>query len=527
MALSRRSFLRAAAAASALTLPGGVRAEAQTTLRFVPVIDLVFLDPIYAAAQVTRNHGFMVYDTLYGMNAALEVSPQMLSGQVVSNDERQWDLTLRDGLVWHDGERVLARDCVASIRRWAMRDGFGGELMAATDELSAPDDRTIRFRLKRPFPLLPQALGKAAINAAFMMPERLASQDAYKPLTEVVGSGPFRFVADERVQGARNVYARFERYQPRPDGTSDWTAGPKIVHYDRVVWTTMPDAGMAALALRTGEQDWQETTPHDLLPQLAGAGTIATRILDPRGYTCMMRVNHLQPPFNNPAIRRALLGAIDQSDFMTAVAGTDPAYQSSPIGFFAPDTPLASDVGLEVFRTPRDMAKVKAELKAAGYNGEKVVLLIPANSLAQKPLGQVAADMLRRAGMTVEVAALDFGTVLQRQLKKEPVEQGGWSAAVGNWQGIDWLNPAGNTNIRGEGKVAGWYASEKMAGLRSRWLAASELAEQQRICREIQAVAFDEIPYIPIGLYKQPTAYRKAITGILDGTAVFWNVRPA
>jgi peptide/nickel transport system substrate-binding protein len=525
MALSRRSLLRAAAAAPALALPSVVRAEAQTTLRFIPVIDLVFLDPVYATAQVTRNHGFMVYDTLYGMNAALEVSPQMLSGHVVSNDERQWDLTLRGGLVWHDGERVLARDCVASIRRWAVRDGFGGELMAATDELSAPDDRTIRFKLKRSFPLLPQALGKAAINAAFMMPERLASQDAYKPLTEVIGSGPFRFVADERVQGARNVYARFERYQPQPEGVADWTAGPKIVHYDRVVWTTMPDAGMAALALRTGEQDWQETTPHDLLPQLAGA--VATRILDPRGYTCMLRVNHLQPPFNNPAIRRALLGAIDQADFMTAVAGTDPAYQSSPIGFFAPDTPMASDVGLDAFRTPRDMAKVKAELKAAGYNGEKVVLLIPANSLAQKPLGEVAADMLQRAGMNVEVAALDFGTVLQRQLKKEPVEQGGWSAAVGNWQGIDWLNPAANANLRGEGKVAGWYTSERMGGLREQWLAATTLARQQQICRDIQALAFDEIPYYPIGQYKQPTAYRKAITGILDGTAVFWSVRPS
>ena len=243
MLVSRRSLLKAAAAAPALSLPGILRAQSQTTLRFIPVIDLTFIDPIYSTAQVSRNHGFMVYDTLYGMNSALEVSPQMVSGHVVSNDERQWDLTLRDGLLWHDGERVLARDCVASIRRWAARDGFGAELMAATDELSAPDDRTIRFRLSRPFPLLPAALGKAAIQAPFMMPERLASQDPFKPLTEVVGSGPFRFVADERVQGARNVYARFDRYQPRQDGKPDWTAGPKIVHYDRVVWTTMPDAG--------------------------------------------------------------------------------------------------------------------------------------------------------------------------------------------------------------------------------------------------------------------------------------------
>jgi hypothetical protein len=276
---------------------------------------------------------------------------------------------------------------------------------------------------------LPAALGKSAIQAPFMMPERLASQDAFKPLSEVIGSGPFRFAADERVQGARNVYARFDRYQPRQGGKSDWTAGPKIVHYDRVVWTTMPDAATGVAALQTGEQDWQETTPHDLLPVLKRAGRVATRILDPRGYACMLRVNHLQPPFDNPAIRRALLGAIDQSAFMTAVAGDDPAYQSSPIGFFAPGTPMASDVGLDVFRGPRDMAKVKADLKAAGYNGEQVVLLVPVNSLAQKPLGDVAADMLRQAGMNVEYAGLDFGAVLQRQLKKHPIGEGGGAPA--------------------------------------------------------------------------------------------------
>ncbi|WP_316195740.1 MULTISPECIES: ABC transporter substrate-binding protein [unclassified Bradyrhizobium] len=527
MRISRRSLLGAAATLPALSMPGLVRAEAQTTLRFIPVIDLAFLDPIFSTAQVTRNHGFMVYDTLYGMDAALDVSPQMVAGHAVSNDGKQWDLTLREGLVWHDGEKVLARDCVASIKRWAARDGFGAELIAATDELSAFDDKTIRFRLKRPFPLLPQALGKAAVQPAFMMPERLASQDPMKPLTEVVGSGPFRFVRDERVQGIRNVYAKFEHYRPRSDGKPNWTAGPKIVYYDRVVWSTMPDAGTAAAALRTGEQDWQETTPHDLLPVLKAEEDIVVRVLDPRGYACMMRVNHLHPPFNNPAIRRALLGAIDQAAFMTAVAGSDPAYQSTPIGFFAPGTSMASDIGLDVFRGPRSMEKVKADLKAAGYGGEKVVLLVPANSQAQRPLGEVAADMMRRAGMNVEYVALDFAAVLQRQLKKDPIEQGGWSAAVGNWQGIDWLNPAGNTNLRGEGAVAGWYRSEKMGALRSQWLAAPDLAEQQRICREIQALAFEEIPYYPIGLYKQPTAYRKSITGVLDGTAVFWNVRPA
>jgi peptide/nickel transport system substrate-binding protein len=526
MPVSRRSILAAAVGANTLGLPGIVRAAAQTTLRFIPVIDLTFVDPIYAGAFVTRNHGFMVYDTLYGMNAAMEPSPQMLAGHVVSADARQWDLTLRDGLLWHDGTRVLARDCTASIRRWARRDAFATALLAATDELSAPDDRTIRFRLKRPFPLLPTALGKPALQAPFMMPERLATQDAFKPLTEVVGSGPFRFVADERIQGARNVYARFDGYQPRAEGKTEWTAGPKIVHYDRVVWTTMPDAATGAASLQSGEQDWQETAPHDLMPLLKKAPGVTTRILDPRGYTCMLRLNHLHPPFDNPAVRHAVLRAVDQSAFMTAVAGDDPQYQLTPLGYFAPGTPMASDAGLDIFRGPRDLARSQADIKAAGYGGEKVAILVPMNSTVQKPLGDVATDLLRRLGFDVDVIATDFGGTLQRQVKRETVTQGGWSAGVANWQGIDWLTPVGNPSLAGDGTAVGFYHSDRMEQLRTQWLQATDTAEQQRICRHIQTLAIEEVPYIPVGEYLQPTAYRSNITGILDGTAVFWNVRP-
>lgn len=525
--LNRRNLLKAAAATALVQRPALVRAASATTLRFIPVIDLAFVDPVYSTAQVSRNHGFMVFDTLYGMNTKLEISPQMVEGHTVENDGLLWNLKLRDGLLWHDGEKVLARDCVASIKRWAKRDAFGDALLQATDELSAPDDKTIRFRLKRPFPYLPYALGKAAVPACFMMPERLANTDPFKVIPEVIGSGPFRFKADERVPGARNVYERFDRYKPRETGVTDWTAGPKIVHYERVEWTTMPDAATGTSAVQAGEQDWQETVPHDLLSVVRRARGLKTSILDPLGYTCLMRVNHLQPPFNNPAIRKALLGALDQQAFMTAVAGDAPAYQHTPIGFFCPGTPMASDTGLDVFEGPRDYDKVKSDLKAAGYAGEKVVVLVPADSLAQKPLGDVAADMLRRAGMNVEYVAIDFGTVLKRRMSKARVEEGGWNVFVGNFQGIDWLNPAGHIALRGDGSYPGWAMSPKVEALRSQWLATGNLAEQQRICREIQQVALDETPYYPLGQYKQPTLYRSAITGIMNGTATFWNVRPA
>lgn len=522
--MHRRSLLLAATAAT--VAPAITRAASATTLRFIPVIDLAYLDPVFATAQVTRNHAFMVFDTLYGMSADLVPSPQMVEGHRVERDGLLWDLTLRDGLWWHDGERVLARDCVASIRRWSRRDAFGIALMAATDELSAPDDRTIRFQLKRPFPLLPTALGKAAIQPCFMMPERLAETDPFRQIPEVVGSGPFRFVADERLSGARNVYARFDRYRPR-EGAADWTAGGKVVHYDRVVWTTMPDAATGTAAVQAGEQDWQETTPHDLLPVLRRNRNLRVTVLDPRGFNCILQVNHLQAPFNNPAIRRALWGAVDQEAFMMAVAGDNPEYRHHPAGFFCPGTPMASSAGLEVLQGPRDYDKVKRDLTAAGYRGEKVVVLVPADSLAQKPLGDVAVDMFRRAGMNVESQAMDFATVFQRRNRRDPVEQGGWSAVAANWQGIDWLNPAGHLTLQADGTYPGWYRSERIQELRSQWLGTGDLAEQQRICRDIQLIAMEEVPFYPIGQYFQPSVHRTPITGIGRGTVVFWNVRPA
>ena len=364
--MQRRSFLRSAAllplgglAPSVLARPALAQDRRARTLRFVPQANLTVLDPILTTAGVTADHGYAVFDTLYGMDGNFQPQPQMLEGHQVEDDGKRWDLTLRPGLLWHDGEKVLARDCVASIQRWAKRDPFGATLLATTEELSAPDDRTIRFRLKRPFPLLPVALGKTPSPMCAMMPERLARTDAFQQVPELIGSGPFRFKADERVPGARNVYERFAGYRPREGGAPDWTAGPKIVHYDRVVWNTMPDIGTATAALQNGEQDWMEYAYHDMLPLLRGMKDVTVQVPDPTGLVTMLRVNHLQPPFDNPAIRRALLPAIDQTAYMQALTGGDPALFHVPVGFFCPKTPMATEAGLEVTRAGKDYVTVR------------------------------------------------------------------------------------------------------------------------------------------------------------------------
>ena len=242
--------------AGAMSTPFVARAQSLDTLKIVPEGDLPILEPVFTTATVVRNRGYIFWDTLYGMDAAYQMQPQMLAGHSTEDDGRRWTLTLRPGLMFHDGTPVLARDCVASIRRYCAKDSFGQALMAATDALSTLDDHRIRFRPKKPFPLLPNALGKPSTPMPCIMPERLALTDANKQVTEMVGSGPYRFVTAERVPGSRVVYERFSAYVPREGGPATFTAGPKIAHFPRVEWHVIPDASTAVNALANGEVDW-------------------------------------------------------------------------------------------------------------------------------------------------------------------------------------------------------------------------------------------------------------------------------
>jgi peptide/nickel transport system substrate-binding protein len=520
--MKRRCFL--AGAAAVLAAPRISRGAEARVLKFIPQADPTILDPIWTTAYVTRNHGFMIFDTLYGIDNAYRSQPQMVAGHVVDNDGKTWKLTLRDGLMWHDGEKVLARDCAASIERWGTRDPFGQTLQAYTDELSAPDDKTIQFRLKRPFALLPNALGKAGSNMPAMMPERLAKTDPFKPIPEMVGSGPFKWNAKERVVGSLAVYERFAGYKPRESGTPEWTSGPKIVNFDRVEWHVIKDPSTSAAAMQSQEMDWWENPTNDMLPLLAS--TIA-RITDPTGQIACMRLNQLWPPFDNAAIRRAMLKGIDQKEFMEAVAGDDPKMWHVPTGIFCPGLPMASDAGLKVFEGPRDYAAVKKEIASAGYNGERVVLLAPTDFPILKAEADVAADQLKKMGFNVDYQAMDWGTLVQRRAKMDSPDKGGWSVFNTFWSGLDQSNPVGHVFLRGNGKAAmmGWPTAPKIEALRTEWIEAPDVEAQKKIAVEIQLQALQDVPYIPTGQNFYETSYQKDITGVLNGFVIFWNVR--
>ncbi len=526
--MNRRAFM--AGSVAALAAPAIGQAQAARVLKFIPQSDLGSLDPVWTVYFPVRNHAYLVFDTLYGQagpEAGFRATPQMAAGHTVEDDGRTWTLRLRDGLRFHDGEPVLARDCVASIRRWGARDSFGQTLMQRTDALSAPDDRTVVFRLKRPFPRLADALGKSNGNMCAIMPERLAATDPFKQVTEMVGSGPFRFKADERVPGSFVAYERFQGYVPCSGGVPDATAGPKVAHFDRVEWHVIPDPATAAAALQSGEMDWWELTTADLLPSLRRNGKIAVKTLAAGRFAPGLRPNHLLPPFSNPAVRRALLGAIDQTQMMLAAVGADPSLWRVPCGFFSPNSPLASDAGMNVLTGPRDDGEVRKRLQAAGYKGETVALMVAADYPTLKALCDVAADAMRRVGMTVDYQAMDAATMMQRRTSRKPADQGGWNLFCASAAESDLLTPATHYALRGNGDQAqpGWPTSPRIEALYEQWLDASNPAEQKTLAAALQRQAFEDVPYYPLGFYHRPTAYRADLAGVLDDIPAFWNVR--
>ena len=518
--MRRRSFLTAAL----LARPALVRAATATTLKFIPYADLALLDPA-VSAFVTRNHVLMVYDTLFAMDADGRAQPQMLEGYTTSQDGLTWTLKLRDGLRFHDGTPVLARDCVASIRRWWEGDAFGQALAAATAELSGPDDRTILFRLKRRFHLLPDALAHPTNTMAAIMPERLAQTPANVRLKEIIGSGPFRYVAAERVAGARNVYARFEDYVPR-QGSASFCAGPRLVHFDRVEWITTPDPATQVAALQSGEVDFVEQPLMDLVPSLRKNPGLRVEVVETRGLIGFLRFNHLFAPFDNRAIRRAVLKAVNQTEFMEAVVGGNAPYDAQ-CGLFTTGTPMANDAGMEVLSGRHKVEDIRKELAAAGYRGERVVFLSPTDVPRINAIAEVGVDMLRRIGMNVDEVSTDWGTTVQRSVSRQPLDKGGWNMFAAFSGGYDMSNPGSHQLLRGNGPRAynGWPDLPRLEALRDAWLAAETEAEQKAIARQMQLQALEDVPYLPLGSYQQPVAYRANLRDVPKGLVQFTGVR--
>ena len=525
--MHRRRFLAASTAALAAPFVRGAHAASDShTLLFIPQAPLTSIDPVWTSAMTVRNFGMMVFETLYGRDETMAPQPQMLAGETLDDDGRRRTMKLRDGLRFHDGEPVLARDCVASLRRWMKRDPVAATIAARVDALEAPDDRTIVWRMNKPFPHLSRALSKFQ-TACVMMPERIALTDPFKQIPEAIGSGPFRFLPKEQVIGSFASFARNEAYVPRDEPPS-FTAGGKHVYVDRVEWHMIPDAGTATNALVTGEMDWLEQPVPDLMPTLLRAANVTVGRLDEMGFISQLRPNHLNAPTSNVLFRHAMMAAIDQREVIQAIAGGDAEGWHAPVGFMVTGKPEVDNAGLEFVSKPHSVDEVKRMLDQAGYNGERVVLLHTTDQPFHAASSAVVADSLTKVGIKIDDQAMDWGTTLQRRGSREPLDKGGWSMFTSVTPVPESRDPLLASLIRSNGKDAwfGWPTDPKIEAIYGAWLDAADPAEQTRLEREYQLAAFASVPFIPMGRYTLRGAWSKRLSGILKGPVpLLWNVR--
>jgi peptide/nickel transport system substrate-binding protein len=515
-------LLAATAIALGLGAAGPALAQ-QKVLKFIPHANLSSIDPITTTGYIVRNHGYLVYDTLFATDANFKIQPQMVEKWTGTPDALRWEFTLREGLKFHDGAPVTPADVIASLRRWSARDTFGQALAASVDAYEAVDGRTFAIKLKKPFPLMIEALGKLSSNVPFIMPERVANTDPATNITDATGSGPFRFVRDQWVPGQIAVYEKNADYRPRNEPPS-WAAGGKVVKIDRLEWRIIPDAAVASAALAAGEVDWWEQPLVDLLPNLSRNRDIKVELIDPLGSIAMLRFNHLHPPFDNPKVRQAVLMGVNQADYLQAIIG-DAKYQKECKSFFTCGTPMASDTGAA--GAAGDFKKAQEMLRASGYKGEKVVIISPTDIATNHVQSLVTEDLLKRLGMNVELVATDWGSVLARRGSRNAPDQGGWSIFHTWWVGPDVVNPALHAPLRGNGNAAwpGWPTDATMEGLREKWLVAPTPADQTTIAKEMQMRAYEMVPYVTTGQFQQPTAFRTSVGGIIiSPVPFFWNV---
>src|SRR3954468_25044179 len=446
----KRPFMAAALPVLALSLALTSQASAAgKTVTAVMHSDLRVIDPGFTTAYITRDHGYMVYDTLLSVDSNFKIQPQMADWKV-SDDKLTYTLTLRDGLKWHDGTDVTAEDCVASLKRWGRNDGMGQKLMDFTASLEAADAKTIVLTLKEPYGLVLESIGKPSSLVPFMMPKRLAETVQGQQIAEQIGSGPFKFVKAEFQPGVKAVYEKFADYVPRKEAPS-WTSGGKVVKVDRVEWVTMPDAQTAVNALQSGDIDFMENLPFDMLSILEGSSDLKIEVLNKFGFQTLGRMNFTLPPFDNVKVRRAAFLALNQKDVLDALIG-NPKYQKICGAVFICDTPLASEVGAETLVKGDGMAAAKKALAESGYDGTPIAIMAPGDVTTLKAQPVVAAQALREAGFKVDLQATDWQTVVSRRASQKPVKEGGWNMFFTNWVGADVVNPVVNASLNGRGK---------------------------------------------------------------------------
>lgn len=517
--LFKSSFI--ALSLAAMSLCSQAQAQTVTAVMHAP---LRAVDPVISTAYILRNYGYMVYDTLLARDANGVAQPQMASWSV-SDDGKTYTFTLREGLKWHDGTPVTAQDCIASIKRWSEVDKMGQIMAGLMTEITPVDEKSFTITFEAPTDIAIRALSKPSGVAAFMMPKAVAETPTSQAITSTIGSGPFKFNTQQYRPGVQAVFEKNTDYVPRSEPTSG-LAGGKVVKVDTVKWVSMPDPMTSVNALMSGEIDFLEQTPHDLLPLLENNPDVKLQVFKKQGNQNVARLNFIQPPFDNLKIRQAALLALGQQPLLDAQIGSGSPYARTCPSVFGCASPYATDYAADKI-VEAQPEKAKALLQEAGYDNTPVVLLHGTDLMNVAPMGPVFAQQLRDAGFNVQLVSMDWASVVARRSSKAAPSEGGWNIFSTYNVLPDVENPLGFVGVAAGGDSAwfGWPNVPEIEEARAQLALASSDEEAKALDQKIQQLAIDNVVVIPMGEFDNVTAINSQVKGAVDAEApVFWNI---
>jgi len=459
-------------------------ATAETTLNAVLEAEIVTLDPHFTGAYISRTFGYMVYDTLFAPDSK------------------------------------GAADVVASLKRWETRNALGGRLQATTASLQAADPKTFVLTLTQPYGLVLETLGTTLGPVPFIIPARLASTPGTTQITEIVGSGPFTYSPADHTTGDHMLLHRNPNYVSRTDPT-DFLSGAKLVKIDALDIKVIPDGATAAAALQQGEIDYMQYAPFDLIPMMEKNPEL--KVLDFTGahmFTGHYRMNFVQKPFDDPAIRRVVLGLVDQQEVLDAL-GLEPRFAQTCSSFFICGSPYATPN--PAAPTDHSIETAKAALAKTNYHGEPVVVMVANDLEAPRVASTVMADRMKRAGFNVDMQVMDWATLLQHRSART-----GWNLYGVHALGLDLQSPLTSSVINFNCKDspgAGFMCEPRLVPLFDAFAKAPTREAQQAVAGQIQAIVTEQALAAPFGQFAQPAAYRMTLTGVIPSAIpLFWNV---
>ncbi|MER9094762.1 ABC transporter substrate-binding protein [Mesorhizobium sp. M0700] len=534
MAISRRDLIKlSVSAGAALSAPSILRAQAASSdtrlLRLVMDGLPSIFDPLVSTATNTHTHALAIYDSLFAFDSQRVARPQMIGNWGISEDRKTYTFALRDGLGFHDGTRVTAADCVASIRRWGAASPAGKLLMERAKDVSKKDDGTFEIVLREPFGLVTHMLA-SPIQFLAVMREKDANLPPTEQVTDNIGSGPFKFNHALAKPGANFTYDRNEQYVPRKD-PPDGLAGGKIVKVDRVIWENITDQQTALAALQAGEIDFLLSCPPDSFSTIESDPNLQLQVVLAGGDAFFLRVNFLQPPFDNAKSRQALLHLVDQEAFLRVIA-PDSKYGHPITSMFGNGSPYSNDENTGWYTKGGDPAKAKQLFKEAGYAGEKVVILDSTDWPQGDVSAQLLASELRKIGVNAELAPSDWASIVARRANKGPVEGGGWNIHISTWPNLALSDPMGTALLQANAENAwyGWPKNDEYEALRAKWAEVETMDERKALARKMQHIWWDFVGAVFLGLAVQPSARRKTLTGVISselGVCPMWNMEKA